>query len=996
MRFLWCFLIVVLVSCNWKGNQIVFTVAQEPWPEGLGNQRAVLKVKEPAEAVYLNLLWRRHDRNPEDRRFIIVNETSGDTIKNIHRIKIDNELCELVFGPVKPGKYHFYYLPYKPDPSWGFFKYGYLEQENAPGEEWLKRNGLRDSTIIGDLSKVRCNEIQSRTAFDSFYPMEIIPTASEKAECIDQHPGDYLVFPEERKHPIRMKDEIPLKWIDDPPGTEFNGEACRNEYFCFQLGLFAVRKEIKDVKIRFSDLKKGEKSIPASSLTCFNIEGIDPYGKSFTKRVDVDQNSVQAFWIGVDIPENVVPGVYTGSVVIDPENSEEKSIDLSLKINKIMLDDRGDSEPWRHSRLRWLNSTLGIDNDPVAPYTPITLAEDGIFRFSGKEIILTDNGMPFSIKAWNTQILKRPVSLAIFTSRGKSTLPRSGYTIDNSTDGNIQWSWNSSVTDIEVSGKGSLEFDGTLNYVINLKAEKNINVSDVMLELPFDPSVGQYIKGMDLRGNKTPDNHTAKWNGPHDSFWIGNTKGGLHCELRGSDYHGPLLNLFHPDYPDSWYNGDKGYLSIKRTVNEVLATVHSGSRTLNVGEEISFEFSLLITPVKELDTYAHFTNRYYHNARHPNPTDDALDAGVKIINVHHGNQYNPYINYPFIATREMRDFVDHWHDQGMKVKIYYTIREITNHVTEIWALRSLGDEVLRGSKGSELPWLKGGGYPWLIEHFVDDYTKAWYHPFGNGLADAAVLTAPGDSRWYNYYIEGLAWLVRNMDIDGLYLDDVTYDRRILKRMRKVMAMEKPACIIDLHSNDAFAKGPANQYAEFFPYVDKLWFGEAFNYNEMTPENWLVEVSGIPFGLMGDMLQGGGNRWLGMLYGMTVRLPWTSENIAADPKPVWKIWDQFGIADSEMMGYWEVDCPVKTFHPEVLATVYQKENQVLIAIGSWAENDVEVTLDIDWPALELPGEKSKLFAPGIDDYQPERTFAIGEKIPVKAKQGWLIYVETSGI
>ncbi len=53
---------------------------------------------------------------------------------------------------------------------------------------------------------------------------------------------------------------------------------------------------------------------------------------------------------------------------------------------------------------------------------------------------------------------------------------------------------------------------------------------------------------------------------------------------------------------------------------------------------------------------------------------------------------------------------------------------------------------------------------------------------------------PGDSRWYNYYIEGLAWLVKNVDIDGLYLDDVTYDRRTVKRIRKVLDNEKPGCL----------------------------------------------------------------------------------------------------------------------------------------------------------------------------------------------------------
>jgi len=38
----------------------------------------------------------------------------------------------------------------------------------------------------------------------------------------------------------------------------------------------------------------------------------------------------------------------------------------------------------------------------------------------------------------------------------------------------------------------------------------------------------------------------------------------------------------------------------------------------------------------------------------------------------------------------------------------------------------------------------------------------------------------------------------------------------------------------------------------------------------TSDYWLTEVSGIPFGLMGEMLQDGGHPYRGMLYGMTAR------------------------------------------------------------------------------------------------------------------------------
>jgi hypothetical protein len=252
--------------------------------------------------------------------------------------------------------------------------------------------------------------------------------------------------------------------------------------------------------------------------------------------------------------------------------------------------------------------------------------------------------------------------------------------------------------------------------------------------------------------------------------------------------------------------------------------------------------------------------------------------------------------------------------------------------------------------------------------------------------DAAILTS-GASRWYNFYVEGINWLARNVPIDGLYLDDVAYDRTILKRVRKVLDRARPGCLIDLHSNTLFSKGPANQYTEFFPYVNRLWFGEGFNYETMSPEQWLVECSGIPFGLMGDMLQDGGNRWRGMLFGMTARLPWAN----SDPRPVWKLWDEFGIGKARMMGWWEPDCPVRTGRADVLATAYVKPGKTLVALASWAPEKSEVLLQLDWKVLGLDGKKARLVAPEVKDFQPAQTWRADEPITVEPKRGWLVYV-----
>src|SRR5690606_34291315 len=191
-----------------------------------------------------------------------------------------------------------------------------------------------------------------------------------------------------------------------------------------------------------------------------------------------------------------------------------------------------------------------------------------------------------------------------------------------------------------------------------------------------------------------------------------------------------------------------------------------------------------------------------------------------------------------------------------------------------------------------------------------------------------------------------------------------------------------------NKSDGF-NNSANLYMEHFPYLNRLWFGEYFDYEQNDPSFFLTEVSGIPFGLMGEMLQGGGNAWRGMVYGMTNRMPW-SDN--ADPRPIWKVWDDFGMEGTEMIGYWVKDCPVKTDNPKVLATVYKKNGAALVALASWAAGSGPVKLVIDWEKLGISPATATITAPGINNFQEAHTFKPGEEIPVEKNKGWLLIIK----
>ena len=117
------------------------------------------------------------------------------------------------------------------------------------------------------------------------------------------------------------------------------------------------------------------------------------------------------------------------------------------------------------------------------------------------------------------------------------------------------------------------------------------------------------------------------------------------------------------------------------------------------GDVLYYNFNLLITPFHTINTDFQWATRFYHAYK---PIDTIKATGATVINIHHATAINPYINYPFIAWNEMKAYIDSAHAAGLKVKIYNTIRELSNHAYEIYALRSLGHEIYSPAKAAAL------------------------------------------------------------------------------------------------------------------------------------------------------------------------------------------------------------------------------------------------------------------------------------------------------
>lgn len=987
--------LVVSFAMSWNATaQVKYVTGNNAWdPDSLGNHRAVVDVPSAGKVARLTVEWRRED-DPAGKEIIVVDPKANKRILNVKTENITRESSTIYFEPTSgAGQYYVYYLPYKVKANSNYPQAIYRKATNTASADWLAESS---KPVEAKLAYV-----ESVNATNSFYPMEVIASTTEMTDLIAKNRAkSYLVFTEDREHPAKMKHDLPQLWAQKGVSSSFNGSAMKGENYAYQLAVYPLNGDLKNVRVDFGTLADGKgHTIPTSVMSCLNTTGTKYDGKPFSAIVDVKKDEVQPMWCLVNVPASIPAGVYKGKAVVKADGESATSIAITLQVQNKTAVKGNVNEPQLQTRLTWLNSTLAQQNEVIKPYTALQL--DGkTISLLGRKVELSESGFPQQIQTFFTpemtemtatpkNILGENIHFHFIDAATHKDIPQKndGLTFTTKTPGTITWKATTTAGDkLKMDVAASLEFDGYMNYTVKLTALKDADLEDIRFHIPFNKDASKYLMGLGYKGGVRPDTVNWKWQVAtknQDGAWIGDVNAGLQYSLRDEHYSRPLNTNFYLQkpllLPKSWGNEGKGGIWIGEKGKNILAQSYTGARTMHAGDTLYFNFTLLITPFHTINTDFQWATRFYHKY---NNLDSIKATGATVVNIHHATPINPYINYPFIAWRQMKGYIDSAHRLGLKVKIYNTVRELSERAYETYPMRSLGHEIYSAGKG--------GGYSWLQEHLVSDYIAAWYVP---EIKDAAVVNS-GMSRWHNYYVEGMNWLVQNVGIDGIYLDDVAFDRVTMKRIKRVLTQDGHPGIIDLHSANQYNKSDgfnnsANLYMEHFPYLNRLWFGEYFDYEKNSPDFFLTEVSGIPFGLMGEMLQGGGNPWRGMIFGMTNRMPW-SDN--ADPRPIWKAWDNFGMQGTKMIGYWVDTNPVKTDNPKVLATIYKKSGKAMIAIASWADADTQIKLTIDWKALGIDPKSAKLTAPGITNFQPAQSFDASGSIPVSKGKGWLLILQ----
>jgi hypothetical protein len=1177
----------------------------------LGHHRVRLRcpTSDPP-AVLATPEWRRPDDFPASHGvYITTDPTTAAVVAETVAVNVSRLGGAVAFDTRggggshdDPGEFFLYWLPFTKNHAgqWGAIAVSYDAPKATATKAWAEQ--YVDGGKWERLPRCTAVAYESRDEFNRFTAMEVVSTAAEMARVAGTAGAGspFLVFPEDRDHPVRDFERLPSRWLPlaaaeaagrcvasgsagtaatapSPRGCgtplTFKGTAQPGEYYVFQLVVWAQAAPLADVSVDFEPLQSlrdplrrracaasdftgegcmGVPRLDTTSMHSVNNGGVSYLGVPFTKQVNVSVGKIQPMYVALDMPTNLSAGcTLSGTFTVRARNSSTGTplagvaVGIEIAVVGPPVSDHGDGNPAKLTRLRWLDSTEGIDDEPTMNFGPLSvLATDSggagvIGARIDSSVTLAANNKTFRIDT----VTGLPQEIAV---DGAAVLaaPIEFQTAVSGAGGNVRWcpaaatagdhfQWTKQATGVyqwraqavacgggggapppplRLTVNGSLFFDGFLDYTAELACGQTAAGADavgcplqgVTLLANFSESATKYAMGMGNRAQPWPPN-ASEW--PTPSFpsplpagdkglewrwaeaanatahgvaprmgwsaWVGSTKHGLRLKLKGREnvWDGPLNPIGVCDSgthtcdgvsqvgipASSWAHGAEAKLALDR--RGVLRAASDG-RTIPQGASLQFRFDLVTTPAKPRDPQ-HWHWRYLmgcggcdvagaqmDGATKCTPSPSNFDRkvenmsliGFNIAVIHQGCPLNPFINWPFDVniTRELSLYTAARHARNQSVQMYYTVRELSNRAAELPVLRSLGSEVLvpgNVSLPGGLPPLKHGaaGVSWLQEHLRHDgsgYKTGWTTDVRHNLTDAAVQNY-GPSRWANYYIAGMKRMACfPPHVDGVELDGLAYPRHTTQRLRKVTEeCRGAATVLNEHVSDDFkGEGIAGmlKYMEHFTFVDSLVTGEVFDYTG-DPWYYLLELSGIPFGIMSDLWgwgappHGNPNLFYGMVVGMTARMP---NGPGINPvEGTWRLWDALEIDRALMRGWWEDDCPVVArFLPNatsgelprapIKATAYvQRGEATFIAVASWSNTTEDFVLEIDWPSLGLDAATTVICAPQVENVQrvapggavpasgsglPVAVFKDGQPIEVQAHNGWWLLLTTRPI
>ena len=205
---------------SYAPDGIPFIVADLMWKaDGYGNHRAMVEVESDGRVVRATLPWRRADLRVDGKGIIVVDMATGEHVKNVIASEISAERGVLLFEPISgKGEYCIYYMPYNFLKGWHegrFNKWNhYLPANYNPQSQWVDLVEMTE-----DIPDAKVLYFEERSRFDAFTSMGNIATAAETESLLSKATAPMVLFPEDRVFQIRLKDKLPVRWVQRGPSS---------------------------------------------------------------------------------------------------------------------------------------------------------------------------------------------------------------------------------------------------------------------------------------------------------------------------------------------------------------------------------------------------------------------------------------------------------------------------------------------------------------------------------------------------------------------------------------------------------------------------------------------------------------------------------------------------------------------------------------------------------------------------------------------------------
>ena len=189
---------------------------------------------------------------------------------------------------------------------------------------------------------------------------------------------------------------------------------------------------------------------------------------------------------------------------------------INIQIAGERLTDGGSSDINKMARLKWLNSTIGLDDGTFGIYPPMTLKDDRI-QILGHNVIFDESGLPEQITSSyddmsaltdgsERKLLSAPVKFVAVKENREVIFKYNPHKVSGRAPGAVTQVTQGTSESLNLECRSKSEVDGYMNYTITVTAKEDGSFNDMRLEIPYRKEIAEYMMGMGRKGGTRPKN----------------------------------------------------------------------------------------------------------------------------------------------------------------------------------------------------------------------------------------------------------------------------------------------------------------------------------------------------------------------------------------------------------------------------------------------------------------------------------------------------------